>query len=758
MRRLGFHFPKITFLCACTLLNTLSLPILAEQTRPTKIEEVQVWGQGTPVRQTNFNSPSSLLTQEDFVSINAATTEDLVNYEPSLVIRRRFIGDANGTMGIRGSNMFQTSRSMVFADGVPLHYFLQTRWSGAPRWSLVSADEIAQIQVVYGPYSAEHSGNAMGGVVNIETSIPAKRRFHAEGSLFSQRYDELGFDKDLNGFKGFMSYGDKFGDFSLYASYNHLENDSQPQTFRYSQISESVQGGETQVSGAILDEDRYGNSALYFADSGSVNTTTDHLKLKLGYELEDWFTLINIAYEKRKSATDSPGNYLKNNVGAPVWNGNVVQDGNVFDVSSRNFTISDDDRQSLLLGGRVQGGLTEDWWMELSLSYFEILEDETRSSNAHPEDPSYTAAGQVTDYEDTGWETAELRFQNDRFFSNDSLSLLAGLRHEHYSLEINNYLSDDFQSGAKTSLTNSSGGETMISALFTQLGWQITDYWDTAFGVRYEHWESDNGFYGSVDHIDRSESRTSPKFSLGFNPNELWKFRYSLAKAYRFPIVEELFQNEHTTNGTSLANANLEPEDGLHQNLSIERRIESGYVRLNLFHENIDDVIFAQSIIVDNHSLNTFIPIDTVKTQGVELAYNQFNLMNGHLDVRFNITFTESEITKNSANLSLEGKTFPRIPAWRGNLLLTYHVNDRWDIGGGVRYASDSYDDLENRDKADNVFGAQDSYTFINLKTSYRFNDNYRLSLGVDNLTDEIAFVAHPWPGRTFFLEGTVDF
>jgi len=50
-----------------------------------------------------------------------------------------------------------------------------------------------------------------------------------------------------------MSYGEKFGDFSLYASYNHLENDSQPQNFRYSPISGPAQGGETQVSGAILD-------------------------------------------------------------------------------------------------------------------------------------------------------------------------------------------------------------------------------------------------------------------------------------------------------------------------------------------------------------------------------------------------------------------------------------------------------------------------------------------------------------------------
>ena len=44
--------------------------------------------------------------------------------------------------------MFQTSRSMVFADGVPLHYLLQSRWNGAPRWTMVSASEIAQVETL----------------------------------------------------------------------------------------------------------------------------------------------------------------------------------------------------------------------------------------------------------------------------------------------------------------------------------------------------------------------------------------------------------------------------------------------------------------------------------------------------------------------------------------------------------------------------------------------------------------------------------
>ena len=103
------------------------------------VDEITVFGQGSPIGDTHYQSPSSVLTPTDLVSINAPTTEDLVKYEPSLVIRRRYIGDPNGTMGMRGSNMFQTTRSMVFADGIPLHYLLQTQWNGSPRWALVGA-------------------------------------------------------------------------------------------------------------------------------------------------------------------------------------------------------------------------------------------------------------------------------------------------------------------------------------------------------------------------------------------------------------------------------------------------------------------------------------------------------------------------------------------------------------------------------------------------------------------------------------------
>ncbi len=720
-------------------------------------QKVVVWGELKPSHQMRRPNPVSTLSPEDMLSINATTSEDLINYEPGLIVRKRFIGDSNGTLGIRGSNMFQTTRSMVFADGVPLHYFLQTRWSGAPRWSLVSADEIAQVEVVYGPYSAEYSGNSMGGVVNIETAIPTERKFRLEGSIFSHEYQALGFDDTLYGYKGFVSYADKFDNFTIYTSYNHLENEGHPQSYRFDKPS-APDGDEQAVTGAIEGVNEYGERALYYADNGIADITTDNYKVKLGYEFEKWQALVNLAYEDRKSENRQTNNYLRDQSGTPVWSGPVVQNNETFRIRESRFTESELKRESLLLGLRLQGELTANWWLEADISQFEVLKDESANSLTNSKSPAYSLNGEIREYDNTGWQTAAIKLQNESLFNNDSLNLTTGLRFESYELAINNYDSTNYLASEKTQLTGKSGGETSLKALFVQLEWEMTESWDMTLGARQEEWQSTNGFYNEQLHPDRKESRFSPKFSTGWQVAPQWQLRYSAASAFRFPIVEELFQNERSTQGTALANANLEPEDGRHQNLMLEKIIDDGYVQLNYFTETIDDVIFAQSSIVDNRSIRTFIPIDSVKTDGVELIFNQIGLFNDLVDFRFNTTYIDSKVVKNSANTELEGKVFPRIPRWRANLLTTFHLTELWNVGGGVRYASNSYGDLNNKDTASNVYGAHDGYLLFNLKTNYQLNDNTTLSLGIDNLTDESVFVHHPWPQRTLYLEASLDF
>jgi len=136
----------------------------------------------------------------------------------------------------------------------------------------------------------------------------------------------------------------------------------------------------------------------------------------------------------------------------------------------------------------------------------------------------------------------------------------------------------------------------------------------------------------------------------------------------------------------------------------------------------------------------------------------QSRVFDTDLDIRFNVTYTDSEVTKHSADPSVEGNEFPRMPDWRSNLLLTYHINSMWDASTGIRYASKSYGRLDNTDDVDNVFGAQDSYTFVDLKVNFRPTKESRIGFGINNLTNEQAFVYHPWPQRSFYMEGSIDF
>ncbi len=748
-----------------------------------QIEVVTVWGEARDSASAGYTNPSSVLTQEDMVAINASTTEDLVKYEPSIVIRKRYIGDSNGTLGLRGSNMFATARSMVFADGVPLHYLLQTRWSGAPRWTMVSASEIAQVEILYGPFSAEYSGNSMGGVVLIETAIPQTREVHVDLDYFSQDFSGYGFDDQLNGYKTFFSYGDKLGDLSVYFSYNRLENDSQPQSYYFDGSKPAA--GAIAVTGGLPGKDIFGNEVLnktaqydgdkifYFGDTGVEQALTDNFKIKLGYDFDDWSALLNIAYEDRNTLRNSPNSYLTNLSGETVWSGNFVQDGEGIKIAAARLGASELDRRSLSTGLRIKGSLTESTRFEANFSDFRILEDNSRASSHALQDPLFKGVGQTTDYDDTGWQTLEGKF----VFSDvgvDGIELITGARYEAYELSLDVFNSTNWKQGDNAGYTSRSGGETAIAAVFAQMNWDINARWDLSLGGRYEQWESKNGYFSRknpttsvfelVDVADADRNQFSPKFSLGYTPADDWLIRYSLAKAYRFPVVEELFTQSQSYSSIVTAKPDLKPENGLHHNLMLEKQFKNGYARINVFTETIKDAIESQSnILPGGASVTTFSAVDEVQTDGVELILNRYGLFIPTLDLRFNISYTKSIIEDNSTaegtnpKSTIEGKDYPRMPRWRSNLMATYHVSDRWDVSANVQYADKSFGRLDNTDTAEQVMGAQDGYTRFGAKTSFDFTDELEVSFGIDNLTNEESYVAHPWPGRSYYLSLSYD-
>lgn len=733
---------------------------------PEVVEEVVVWSEGVARDAADYVSPTSLLDQADLAAINVATTEDVVKFEPGVIIRRRFIGDANGTLGMRGSNMFQTSRSMVFADGVPLHYLLMSRWSGAPRWSMVSASEIAQVEVLYGPFSAEYGGNAMGGVVLIETELPQGPTLTIDTSAFAQSFSSYGFDDTLYGYKTFVSAGNRLGNWSLYGSFNRLENEGQPQTFLFgSRLTPADQPDAAQpVTGAISGADVFGEPQQYFGDTGVVDSTTDNIKIKVGYDRGDWSSLLNVAFEKRQGAEDNPNTYLQNDGDEPVWAGDFVQGGAVARIPLNSLSVTDTARRSLSAGLRLRGDISADTRIEANLNRFEILEDSTVTSAGHPASPAFSGAGEVAEYEDSGWTTGAITFQKN--WVESGLSLQAGLRHERYELNYNLYDSADYRRRLKSVLTGASGGATSLNAAYVQASWETPEHWSFTLGVRQERFKSEDGYVLQGDpqgapHRERApeltRERTSPKLSVAYQFDDRWSARYSFARAYRFPIVEELYAQFSAYSAISEANPALGPESGRHHNLMLDRELDGGFLRINLFAETIGQVIESQADRIvggpnDGLSVRTFVPIDRIETRGAELVLNRSQIWSDALSLRWNLTWLDSIIERNTADPTIEGNHAPRMPRWRSHALLSWQISDPLRLNAQFQYASHSYGRNDNRDTEHRVYGAQDGYTRFGIKGDYQLAGGIEVSAGIDNLTNQQSYVAHPWPGLTVYL------
>lgn len=717
-------------------------------------------------KDTALVSPTSTISAKQLELINITTVEDALAHEPSLIVRKRFIGDANGVIGIRGSNMFQTTRSMVFADDMPLHYHLQTRYRGAPRWSLVSPSEIDSVDVIYGAFSAEYSGNAMGGVVNINTRRPSEERIALESGYFTQQYQSLNTDEAYTGYRTFASYENKIADLGIFFSYTRMDNQGQPQTQLFTQPGSGA-ATTTVASGAIQGVNEFAESGFYVGDSGPESAKTDLFKAKLFYDKDSIQLRGSVAYEERSRREDQQNNSLRDSEGNLIFERRVNIDGQVYDTyqfGSSRLQQRSQERSSLLVGLGASIELNSDWASDTFYSHFIVLDDvEVRSGN-HPNSPYFVSDNErykarITEYENTGWQIFDIKFATENWLGDEQQRLSLGAHFDDYEL---NYIVDDYNSisglrdgdeidgNAATGRSNS-GGIASTVALFAQYGYGFSEQWDLSLGLRYEEWQATEGFIGAAQTPERSDTGLSPKFSLAWVANDDQKWRYSVAKALRFPVIEELYVNDTQSSGASIiSDPTLKPEDGVFHNLSFEQSINNGSLRLNLFYDVVDDVIFNQQA---TNGTTTFLPVGEVTTSGAEFIWEQRVLLSIPLDVRLNLTHTNAEITDNLFNPAFQGKQFPRSPKWRSNLMLSYPLSSQWDLGGSLRYASDSFGELDNTDNQDNVFGSHDGYIFVGVKLNWQASQQLKLSAGIDNLLNEQAYVFHPWPGRTFHLQ-----
>src|SRR6059058_1842999 len=126
-------------------------------------------------------------------TVNLRNTEDALRYFPSLVVRKRHIGDTQAPLATRTSGVGASARSLIYADGVLLSALIGNNNNFAsPRWGMVAPEEIERVDLLYGPFSASYPGNSIGAVVNLTTRLPDTFEASLRAATSVQSFDQYG--------------------------------------------------------------------------------------------------------------------------------------------------------------------------------------------------------------------------------------------------------------------------------------------------------------------------------------------------------------------------------------------------------------------------------------------------------------------------------------------------------------------------------------------------------------------------------------
>ena len=110
-----------------------------------------------------------VLNKENIENIPALSIDDYLWAIPGVSISRASSFLSASFVSLRGMGS-EAGRTLVMVDGVPVN----KTDGGGVNWNVINPEDVEQIEVLKGPGSSIHGGNAMGGVINFITPTPKK--------------------------------------------------------------------------------------------------------------------------------------------------------------------------------------------------------------------------------------------------------------------------------------------------------------------------------------------------------------------------------------------------------------------------------------------------------------------------------------------------------------------------------------------------------------------------------------------------------
>jgi iron complex outermembrane receptor protein len=758
----------------------MAFPLLAAaQEAPSKaLGVVTITGDQPTSLPTQIPATMEGITREQITqTINAADSEDTLKYFPSLLVRKRYIGDYNhAILSSRASGTGNSARSAVYADGILLSNYLGNGVGGLsfpPRWGLVTPEEIDRVDVMYGPFSAAYPGNSVGAVVEFTTRMPEKFEAHGKASYSVQPFSLYNTDTTFHSHELAAGAGSRTGDWAWWFNVNRTDSESQPLTFATRLVGSPATPptGGTPVTGAVLDRDNR-NRDWYVIGAGTMfHTRQDHLKGKVSYDITP---AVRAAYTlgvwQNKSFGDAQA-YLRDAAGQPVFgatNGININGVRFNGPTAADFPLTDERLTHFMHGLSVKSHTqgTFDWELAASLyDYDKDLKRQTSGSNVPPGARS-GGSGTIADGSGTGWNTLAARGTWRPAGMKGAHIVDAGLQQDSYNLDyVTRNAVGSWLDGDAGSLVSDVGGRTRLRSLWGQDAWAFAPAWKAVLGGRFEHWQAYEGrtrtnSAADRDYPSRSENHFSPKAALSWQFQQETVLKAALGRAVRFPTVQELYGATNTVSNQFVNDPDLRPERSWTFELSGEKPFGDVLTRLTFFAERTRDAIFSQPL-ASNPNINTVQNVGRVDTQGLEFVASGNDVGIQGLDLQGSVTYAHSTIEENAGFIRSPGDTIgkrqPNVPRWRATVQAAYHWNPKLTTSIAARYSGTQFRTLNNEDVNGTTYQGVSKFFVVDLRAHYQATKTTSFAFGIDNVNNDKYWNFHPYPQRSYVLEAKVD-
>ena len=265
-----------------------------------------------------------------------------------------------------------------------------------------------------------------------------------------------------------------------------------------------------------------------------------------------------------------------------------------------------------------------------------------------------------------------------------------------YRVDVDDTLKRFDQAGAETGTTFIEGKQRFAGA-FAQASWQPNDRLEVLTTVRLDDYRNQDGSErqstgSQTSYPESTATELDPRVSIRYSLNPRFLLRGSAYRAFKAPVLRELYRTERARIGTVLANPNLEAETLLGAEAGLEWTSGRMRAAVNIYRSEVDGLSARVAVgppgTVQNQNLGT------IRSQGIEVMAS--TALSSHWSLEAAYTWADSVVIEDP-NPNFEGNLVPDVAPHIGSLSLRYRSRHGTTLDVSGRAVSESYGEAANR-------------------------------------------------------------